>query len=130
MVFGLNGHNERISASNDLVNHADKIVSSGCDSDVSQAGFGPVAKMEEASELQMGHDSQHEDGELKESIECTWEDLVVRIVKVNRRIMDQMIETWRALAFLNALSCWLKSREQNARDGEFLSLRVWVPCGE
>ena len=66
-----NSHDERISASNDPVDHVDKIVGSGCDSDVSQDDLSPIANMEKSSKLQMGHNSQHEDGELNESIECT-----------------------------------------------------------
>ncbi|KAJ9693877.1 hypothetical protein PVL29_009713 [Vitis rotundifolia] len=68
---GFNSHDEHISASNDLLDYVDKIVGSGCDSNVSQDDLSPIAKMEKASELLMGHDSQHEDGELKETIECT-----------------------------------------------------------
>ena len=54
---GFNSHDECISASNDPVDHVDKIVGNGCDSDVSQDYLSPIANMEKASELQMGHDS-------------------------------------------------------------------------
>ncbi|RVW43253.1 hypothetical protein CK203_096030 [Vitis vinifera] len=72
---GLSSHSECISASNDLMDHPDKMAGSGYDSDVSQDDPDPVVRIEKASELQMDYDSQYEDGELRESIEYTWEDL-------------------------------------------------------
>ena len=72
---GFSGHGECTSASNELVDHPDKIAGSGYDSDVSQDDLGPAVRIEKAIELQMDDDSQFEDGELRESIEYTWEDL-------------------------------------------------------
>ena len=48
---------------------------------------------------------------------------------MNKGIMGQMTKARLTLVFLNAMSCWLKSNEHNARDREFLALRVWV-CEE